>query len=141
MMNIFLKTTKLFLIFLITTLLITNLYAQGKKKVVDVKGNKVEKARGENPNIKFDVPTTDDKPVPKPEKARGEYCSVIFDNYTGYYVKIFIDGNYKGTLAPWDKGSSTVYSGYTTIYCITTGGTRDWAATGNCEGTYTYKLE
>jgi len=138
-MNILIKTTKLILILLITTLLITNSYAQGQKKTVDVKGNKVEKARGANPNIKVDVPTTD-KPVPKPEKARGEYCSVVFNNNTGYYINIYVDGYYKGTLAPWDRGSVTVYAGYKTIYCITTGGTRDWAAAGECSTTYIYNL-
>ncbi len=116
---------------------LTATYAQAKKNV-SVAKNKVEATRGENKNIKSDVPSTDVEAA-KPSKTRGT-CTVAFTNNTGYYVKIYLDGTYKGTLSPYESGSVTVYSGYTTIYCITTGGTYDWSAAGNCEGTYTYAL-
>ena len=127
---------KVFLTLFIAMFALTATYAQVRG--VDVAKKKVDATRGANPNIKSDVPSTD-KEMAKPSKTRGS-CTVAFTNNTGYYVKVYIDGTYKGTLAPYESGSVTVYSGYTTIYCITTGGTYDWSAAGNCEGTYTYKL-
>ncbi|GAB3515448.1 hypothetical protein GCM10027442_31290 [Emticicia fontis] len=109
-------------------------------KSVEVTGKAVAKARGANPNIKVDLPTVDN-PVPKPPKSRGDLCIVKFDNWTGLYIKVYVDGYYKGILDPWDKGTVTVESGYTKIYCISTGGTREWKADGNCEGVYTYTLK
>src|SRR5438552_4158314 len=98
----------------------------------DVMKQKVTAMRGANPKIKMDAPTID-KEMAKPSATRGS-CAIAFSNSTGYYVKIYVDGNYKGTLAPYESGTVTVYSGYTTIYCITTGGTYDWSAAGNCDG-------
>ncbi len=128
---------KVLLTLVIALLAFTVTNAQGKKEVPVAK-QKVEATRGANPKIKSDVPSTDVE-APKPAATRGS-CTVAFTNNTGYYVKIYLDGNYKGTLSPYESGSVTVYSGYTTIYCITTGGTYDWSAAGNCEGTYTYNL-
>lgn len=128
---------KVLLTVIIALFAVTATFAQAKKGV-EVTKQKVEATRGTNANIKSDVPSTDVE-APKPSKTRGS-CTVAFTNNTGYYVKVYIDGTYKGTLSPYESGSVTVYSGYTTIYCITTGGTYDWSAAGNCEGTYTYAL-
>lgn len=108
-----------------------------KKTVVDVKSTAAVKTRGANPKIKVDAPTSDDKPV---VKTRGAACSVKFDNYTGLYIKVYVDGYYKGTLDAYGSGTVTVGSGYTTIYCVSAGGTREWNASGNCDGGYTYSL-
>jgi hypothetical protein len=94
--------------------------------------------KAKNPNIKAEAPSSDVE-AKKPDMTRGS-CIVSFSNSTGYYVKIYVDGNYKGTLAPYESGSVTVYSGYTTVYCITTGGTYDWSAQGNCDGTYSFDI-
>jgi len=107
------------------------------QKKVDVKSTAVSKSRGANPNIKSEAPTSDAKPV---VKARGADCKVKFDNYTGLYIKIYVDGYYRGTLDAWGDGTVTVSGGYTKIYCISTGGSREWNASGNCEGNYTYTL-
>ena len=121
----------------ITVVSVTSANAQTKKKVsVDVKAKAATKSRGANPHIKSEAPTTD-KAV---AKSRGADCSVNFDNYTGLYVKVYVDGYYKGTVAPYSNGTVTVGEGYTTIYCVSTGGTQEWNASGNCEGSYTYKL-
>lgn len=107
---------------------------------VTVTGKTVAKSRGSNPNIKHDEPTVD-KPVPEPAKSRGAAaCSVHFDNRTGLYIKIYVDGDFKGTLEPWGDGYVTVGSGYTTIYCISTGGSREWSASGDCRTSYDYTL-
>ncbi|TKC09854.1 hypothetical protein FA048_06470 [Pedobacter polaris] len=112
----------------------TSAFAQKK---VDVKSTAAVKTRGANPNIKMDAPTSDAKPV---AKARGAACTVKFDNYTGLYIKVYVDGYYKGTLDAWGAGTVTVAGGYTKIYCVSAGGTREWNASGNCEGGYTYSL-
>ncbi len=109
---------------------------KGAKKSVKVTSSAVASARGANPHIKMDKPSTD-KEVTKP---RGTYCSVNFNNHTGYVIDIYVDGNFKGTLAAYDAGSVTVYSGYTTIYCISAGKTKEWNASGNCDGQYNYDL-
>jgi len=114
----------------------TSAFAQ-KKTVVDVKSTAAVKSRGANPKIKVDAPTSDEKPV---AKSRGAVCSVKFDNYTGLYIKVYVDGYYKGTLDAWGSGTVNVGSGYTTIYCVSVGGTREWNASGNCDGGYTYSL-
>lgn len=121
----------------IAMLAVTFSMAQTPKKI-DVKKEKVTATRGANPKIKMDEPSAD-KEMAKPSATRGS-CTIAFSNSTGYYVKVYVDGNYKGTLGPYESGTVTVYSGYTTIYCITTGGTYDWSAAGNCDGSYTYNL-
>lgn len=110
--------------------------AQKKQTVKEVKASKVEKSRGTNPNIKSGAPATD-KAV---EKQRGN-CNIYFDNYTGYVVNVYVDGYFKGTVDAWGGGWVTVGSGYTTVYCQTTGGTYEWAATGDCSEEYRMKLE
>lgn len=87
-------------------------------------------------NIKSGAPKTDKKEA---KGARGT-CQIYFDNYSGLYVDVYVDGNYKGTLSP--SGAFNVYvgDGYTTIYCKSTGGTRYWSDSGNCDGYYHYKL-
>lgn len=125
--------------FFLSATMLSNTYAQ-KKKSVDITAQKVEKSRGENPNIEFPVPKTDDKPQPKPEKERSNFCYIDFDNLTGYYVEIYVNRIYRGTLEPWAKGTVTVYAGYTTIYCITSGGTYEWSKAGSCDYYFTYKM-
>jgi len=127
------------LILTFSATLFTTTFAQ-EKKSVEITGKVVEKSRGENPNIEFQVPKNDDNPVPKPEKERGAYCGIDFENWTGYYVEIYVNGYYKGTLGPWETGSVTVYAGYTTIYCITSGGTLEWYNDGSCDYYFAYKL-
>jgi hypothetical protein len=105
--------------------------------VKEVKAAKVEKTRGENPNIKESAPTTDVVVV----KQRGD-CSINFYNDNGYMVNVYVDGVFKGTIAPWSNGNVTVGNGYTTVYVVTVGGTYEWSSTGECsDETVTFKLE
>lgn len=112
----------------------TSSFAQ-PKKAVKVMSKTVATNRGVSPHIKVDMPTTDKKA----NKPRGT-CTVYFDNYSGLYVKVYVDGYYMGTLSPYGSFTVNAGDGYTEIYCISTGGTRDWEATGNCTGRYTYSL-
>ncbi len=110
---------------------------QKKTKVKEVKSVKVEKTRGENPNIKTYAPTTD---VPV-AKQRGD-CAINFDNWTGYMINVYVDGNFKGTVDAWGSGWVVVANGYTTVYCITVGGTYEFSADGECsDETISFKLE
>ncbi len=113
--------------------------AQPPKKQKVMVAKHVDAAKkAKNPNIKTEEPAADVEAT-KPSATRGS-CTVSFSNSTGYYVKVYVDGNYKGTLAPYESGNVTVYSGYTTVYCITTGGTYDWSAQGNCDGSYSFDI-
>ncbi|GAB4093995.1 hypothetical protein [Flaviaesturariibacter terrae] len=104
-----------------------------------VQGKAITKGRGANPNIKKDAPTTD--VMTKGTKSRGA-CSITFDNWTSLYIKVYVDGVYRGTVDAWGKGTVTVGDGYTTVYAVSVGGTREWSDSGSCTNTaVTYKLQ
>ena len=106
-------------------------------KTVEIKGKIMARSRGANPNIKHEMSTTD-----QPKAAsRGDACGVYFDNYTGLTVRIYVDGDFEGVVAPYSDGTVVVGSGYTTIYCVSAGGTREWNASGDCRDVYRYKLQ
>ncbi len=133
---------KLLLINVLFLLVSFNSFAQGKEtKLVEITAKKVTKTRGANPNIK--TPFVCDAPdvaVAKPAATRGSTCTVNVDNYTGYDVYVYVDGDYYGWVGAWGEGAVTVYDGWTTVYCVTTGGTYDWSASGNCDFFFNYEL-
>lgn len=59
---------------------------------------------------------------PKPEaKTRGDvyganYSDIIIDNYTGYSIDIYVDGSFRGTIAPYDKKVTWAVPGNTSLY-------------------------
>jgi hypothetical protein len=90
-----------------------------------------ETVRGNNPNIKVAKPTADME-AKKPEKVRGG-CDITFNNKTGFYIDIYVDGTYKSTLGPYESTDVNYTSSYSSVYCITVGGKYDWSAAGECE--------
>lgn len=99
--------------------------AEKETKVIEAKAEKVEKTRGPSPYIKTPKPTSDEVVAPKPEedkKARADYCKVIVDNWTGYAIDIYVDGDYAGTVAAWSDGYTWAIEGKTQLYAETTGG-------------------
>lgn len=124
----------------------TNTFAQKNAIVKSPTAQKVEKSRGgDNPNITTPRPTTDVLTVPAPssrggDASRGAYCDIKFENWTGYYIDIYVDGTYQGTVSPWQDYYAYEYSGYKSIYCETVGGTYYWSDNGNCDGEYTFKM-
>ena len=126
---------KLLLLTAIFAFGVTATQAQDKpNKEKTVNSKEVSKTRGANPNIKSAKPTTD-TPEADPSKSRGSgsgTCQVYFNNHTGYVVDVYVDGNFKGTLAAYGSGNVYVGSGYTTVYCISAGGTREWSDKGDC---------
>lgn len=119
-----------------------NSFGQQKEmKMVDLSSSKMEKSRGENPNIIKDfVFNAPDVAVPKPAESRGMACTVNTINNTGYTVYVYIDGYYKGYINPWSSGEVTVGAGYTTVYIRTSGGTYYWSTDGNCDYYFNYTI-
>lgn len=112
---------------------VANAQSGAKKEHVikDVKATKMAGARGKD-KIKTDVPTTD-VAAPKPaERGSVSECHLTFDNYTGYWIKIYVDGNFKGYVEPWGTGEVWVYGGWTSWYAESAGGTYYWENSGDC---------
>ena len=110
-------------------------YAGGKvkaKKIVKVVG---KKNAGSAAGMKQGKPTTDKEM----DKSRGD-CSVYFNNYTGYYVDVYMDGTFWGTISPYGGMTVADGNGYTKIYCETSGGSFNWTASGGCEQPYEFDL-
>jgi hypothetical protein len=126
----------LFLAFIGMTAFQNTGFAQKKTINKKVVSKVYESNRGTDPNIKSVAPTTDVRAT----KSRGATCQIYFQNSSGLYVEIYVDGSYYGTLVP--NGAMNVYvdSGYTTIYCVSSGRTRYWNDSGNCNGYYRYNL-
>ena len=54
-------------------------------------------------------------------KDRGDvygpnYSDVVIDNWTGYYIDIYVDNSYRGTVSPWDKKTTWAIPGSTKLY-------------------------
>ena len=105
----------------------------GKKEHVikDVKATKMTGERGAG-KIKNGIPTTDVIVAEPTNRGAGSYCYLTFDNYTGYSINVYVDGNYKGWIEPWGKGDVTVYGGWTSWYCESSGGGYYWENSGDC---------
>ena len=143
---------KILLTKLIVLMFSFNALAQDKDTLeVEVEGTELTKSRGEddpkttsrggNPNIKeaFNCDAEDVK-VEEPAASRGSTCTVNIDNDSGYDVYVYIDGDYYGWVGAWREGAVTVAGGYTTVYVITTGGSYEWKAEGNCSSYYDYRI-
>lgn len=119
----------------------TSAQAQSKLKAatksVELKGKAMVKSRGANPNIKSEMATTD-KVVPQ---SRGELCGIHFDNRTGLSIKVYVDGDFYGVISPYGDEAVVVQGGYTRVYCVSAGGTREWSGDGNCTEIMKYTLQ
>ena len=105
-------------------------HQKGKKivKVVGKKG-KIDKA------IKTDRPMADVKVL----KSK-THCSVYFNNYSGLYVNVYMDGIFWGTVSPYGGMTVAPGHGYSTIYCESAGGLWNWSASGECSTPYEFDL-
>jgi len=119
--------------------LVNNANAQSKPaRSIDVISKAVPKSRGVNPNIKQGAPTVD---KPEAKSRGGEPCLIKFDNFTGLTVDIMVDGRYKATVAPYSDSTVKVGGGYTTMYCISAGKTKEWSHKGDCNGLITFNIK
>jgi hypothetical protein len=88
---------------------------------------------------KLNLPTAD-VVAPKPDPKRGT-CCLNFDNWTGYTLYVWVDGQYRGTVNAWDEGSVCVYSGWTSYYVRTAGSTYEWDGSGECTGDFNLTID
>ncbi|MDD4148799.1 MAG: hypothetical protein PHE33_02105 [Bacteroidales bacterium] len=76
----------------------------------------------------------------KPALSRGG-CVVDLDNWTGYYVDIWVDKVYKGRLNPWENSQLIIAQDFAEVYCRTMGETYQWQSSGECNEKFQLKLE
>jgi hypothetical protein len=101
------------------------------KKIVKVEGKKGKMAN----TIKIEKPVADVK-----VKKTKTYCSVFFNNYSGLFVNIYMDGIFWGTVSPFGGLTVEPGHGYSTIYAESTGGLWSWSASGECSSPYEFDL-
>lgn len=97
---------------------------------------KVTQSRGVSEYV---IPTTDVF-VEKPALSRGG-CLVKLDNWTGFYVDVWIDKVYKGRLNPWETSSIVLPKSFEEVYCRTIGDTYHWFSEGECNEQFLLKME
>jgi hypothetical protein len=124
---------------------------QSKSKV-DKDHAQKGKGGGSDQNIKSDSDANDPgKPVPAPGKKGGEKskgqaggCAVVLDNRTGWFIRIYVDGTFRGTIAPWGDSYCYTGAGRTQLYAVATfndGSRYTWGPRlVNCYGSYTWQL-
>jgi hypothetical protein len=133
---------KLVLLVLVMFVCSIGLTAQAQKPVKEIKEKSkiFEKTRGTDENIKTARPTTDVKVVEK-EKTRGALCTLYINNYSGYSIDIYIDGDWMGTIAAYSTAYTYAYSGTTKAYGKSIGGTMTWGPTSfDCKDEYKWNL-
>lgn len=98
-----------------------------KKQSFELKATKVEAGRGTaaDPNIKDSTTanTQDqqfDAPPEKGGSAKGRggqgLCRVNFDNRTGWRIQLYVDGMFRGVMAPFGDSVAFTGAGPTTVY-------------------------
>lgn len=129
------KKAAFLLFYAMTAFTLTSFCQEAKKIERKLTSQAYTASRGEaDPNIKSGAPK-EDKIA---DKSRGN-CVIYFENNSGLYVEVYVNGYYMGTMSGY--GSLTVTTGgYTTIYCKSTGGSRYWKDSGDCNGAYYYRL-
>jgi len=101
----------------------TSVSAQGKPAR---KKQTIEAKAISTPNADVDkLKRPENEKKPKPEvKSRGDvygsnYSDIVIDNYTGYYMDIYVEGNFRGTVAPYDKRVTWAIPGNNKLYAKT----------------------
>src|SRR6476619_4992240 len=120
-------TSAAVLLFLVSAIVLPARFAtaQGQKskpKVIELKAQKPT-TRGEDPNVKSDKETNDpNSELAAPEQKGGAKtrgggsCEVRFDNQTRWFVKLYVDGTYRGTISPYGDGVAYTGAGSTRVY-------------------------
>jgi hypothetical protein len=102
--------------------------AQAGAKTAKMEADKAQQAASgaADTNVKTDTATNSKggQTPPAPPEKGGEkgkgmgpgYVEVVFNNYSPWYVKCFVDGNYRGTVAPWGALDFPTGNGPTMLY-------------------------
>jgi hypothetical protein len=88
-----------------------------------------------------------DKDHPQ-EKSRGDvygdsYSDIIIDNWTGWYIDVYVDDSYRGSIGPWEKKVTWAVPGNTKIYAkatFTNGSYKYWNHSAKTGYEYTLRL-
>ena len=93
----------LFAFLLVTTSVSAQQKTSKKKKTIEVKATSTPS----DEVAALKKPANDKNPNPE-KTTRGDvygsdYSDIIVDNYTGYSIDIYVDGSFRGTIAPYDK--------------------------------------
>ena len=129
---------------------------QGSTAAATDKSNS-SRGAGEDPNIKADKqqaakndPANEPPAPPKKggAKTRGFFdCWVTADNYTPWWIDIYVDGTYRGQVAPWGAGTVNAGAGSTTLYgraVFDSGSVRNWGPRQfhcSSDGVFTWRLD
>ena len=152
-------TAVLIAVFVALTGLVYAQAGEGKKAksgtTVETKGVVSRGAAAQDPNIKTPRGTNPaaQKPAP-PEKGGSQpktrggvaICTVDVDNWTGYWIDIYVDGDYSGTVNPWGEGITHAIAGGTRLYgkaTLDNGSSYTWGPMNvDCPayGVYTWSL-
>lgn len=91
--------------------------------------------RGADPNVLVanrvngdQSPTKAIQPGAKGGDTRGSYCRVVYDNWTEWYIHVYVDGYYEGGLGRWGAKTVNVGVGNTKVYAVAefTDGSKVW---------------
>jgi hypothetical protein len=122
---------------------------------VETKGVASRGAAAQDPNIKTPKGVNKagaQKPAPpnkggrQPATRGVAVCEVDVDNWTGYWIDIYVDGDFSGTVSAWGDGYTYAIAGGTRLYgkaVLDNGGDIHWGPqTVNCppNGVFTWKL-
>jgi hypothetical protein len=77
----------------------------------DKDANIVNDSQLNDPAAKNDPPSVKGGP-----KTRGGLCEVRFDNWTNLFIKLYVDGRFKGTIAPYGDAIAYAIPGETVVY-------------------------
>jgi hypothetical protein len=85
-------------------------------KTTATKGQKAS-AEPKDPNIRTPQKANDPKATgSKKQMKRQSVCIVNVDNWTPWYIQVYVDGDFSGIVAPWDEGYTFAVSGPTRAY-------------------------
>jgi hypothetical protein len=123
---------------------------QAREGVVELKSQAAPAAKGQDPNIETDRGTNSPsttEPAPPTKggpRPRGLFSKVHIDNHTSWYVDIYLDSRYRGTVPPWGDLYREVISGTTRFYARASfddGSVRTWGPFArDIEGAWTIRL-
>ena len=116
----FVMLSALFAFMLVTNSVSAQQKFSKKKKTIETKA--ISTPSNEVGALK--KPTNEKNPKPE-KKTRGDvygsdYSDIIVDNYTGYSIDIYVDGSFRGTIAPYDKKVTWAVPGNTRLYAKAT---------------------
>jgi hypothetical protein len=127
--------------------------AQAQQPQAKVSENKAERSRGAgaDQNVKADrapnhvSATAAPAPAAKGgERTRGGVSVVHIDNWTQWYIDVYMNGTFCGSMGPWGDTYCYVPSGNVTMYArapFDDGSALKWGPRVDyVDGTYTWKL-